>query len=107
MNAHEPHVRPVLFTDDGNTARCPPESSVLMSQAMTEIGFGDLSGPSRLDVAQHRRKLLRMDPVEPLLRRVSNFVLFAAHEGDPPGREVNPVRSQIPFPERLAVSAGA
>lgn len=77
-----------------------------MAQTMLEIEFGAIL-PSALDFMQNRVAILGMEPLKPLRRRVADLVLFAADQRDPSRGKMNPVRCQIPLPERLGVTAMA
>src|SRR4029450_5092271 len=92
---------------DGNAARGPAISPVLVSKPVPEFEFVALFRARGLDLAQHVGDFLWVDPVQPLVGRISDFMLFAADERDPSRGEVNPVRRQIPFPQCLAVRASA
>ena len=77
-----------------------------MAQTMRDIEFGAIL-PSGFDFTQNRVAILGMEPLQPLLRRVADFVLFAADKRDPSRGKMNPVRCQIPLPESLGVTAMA
>ena len=50
-----------------------------------------LNDPLPIQLAKYLGEFLRMDPVQPLVGRVSNFMLLAADERDPSRGEVNPI----------------
>lgn len=90
-----PHCRP--------TADHPPIGAVLVAQAVTEAELGWSVGPRGLYLAQHPGEIFGMDSLEPLLRRVADFVVFMADQGNPARREMNPVRYQIPVPQSVTL----
>jgi len=57
------------------------------------------------DLAPDLADVVGMDAPEPGVRRVPELVFIAAHHGDPPGGEVDPIRGQVPVPESGVVSA--
>src|SRR5512143_1636057 len=51
--------------------------------------------------------IIRMDPAEPLVGLVADFMLFPSEHRFPAGREADPIGSQIPVPQSIVCSAGS
>ena len=74
---------------------------------MRDLDVVGLLRARRLELAQHPREFLGVNPAEPFVWSVCDFVLVTPDERDPSRREVDPVRRQVPFPQCLAVQASA
>src|SRR5687767_13524086 len=75
-----------------------------MPQPILTLERRRLSEPRRLDFAFEFFPVFRLDSLEPILRRVADFMVFAAGKGQPSRGEMNPVGFEIPVPARLAVA---
>ena len=74
-----------------------------MAQAVPEGEGRRVPGLRGLDLAHQLSAVVGMDSLEPLVGRFTDFMVVATDESDPPGREMNPLGSQIPVPEPLAI----
>src|SRR5688572_20878531 len=76
-----------------------------MSQPILALERRRVTGPRRFDFAYELFVVCRVDSLQPVGRCAAEFMVFAAGEGHPARREMNPVGFQIPVPACLAVGA--
>jgi hypothetical protein len=72
------------------------------------VGKIELAGPSRqmlVELAPDFTDVIRVYAPEPRVWRIPQFVFVAAHHGNPPWGEVDPVGGQVPVP-KAGVIAG-
>ena len=107
VSAHQACGRSAADAYDRHAASGPAIPPVLVSKPVAEFEFAALFRARRVYLAKHVRQFLGVNPVQPLVGRVSDFMLLAPDQRDPSRGEVNPVRTQIPFPQCLVVGASA
>jgi hypothetical protein len=72
---------------------------------MPKVELGRTRPSSGLQLTRDLLAIIGMDSPQPLLRSVTDLMIFTTNKADPSRREMNPVRRQIPVPEGLTVPA--
>ena len=107
MAPHYPDGAPALVADDDAVAGCPAVGPIAVQQPVGEVELGGAALQVFVDLAPDLGDVVGMDAREPGFRRVPDEMLIAAHHGDPPGGEVDPIGGQVPVPESGVVAASS
>ncbi len=102
-----PRRLPVRGVADGQaTGKHPPPRAVGVLHAVLRLHVRGLSGQMAGDRLAQPGDVVRMDELEPGVRRVVRGRLGLAEEGTPAGREVHPVGLEVPVPDAIVDGAG-
>jgi hypothetical protein len=91
VGARQAQRRPAVVAHDRDAAHGPAIPAVLVPETVPEFELVTGCRARRIDIPQHVRQLLGVNPVQPLVGRVADFMLLAAGQRNPSRGEVNPV----------------